>query len=59
LNIVIQLKATFRDINDWCGSSGKHWDNHNGARIESEYGKQAFKEFMEVHLYAYYFSLEY
>ncbi|KIM56718.1 hypothetical protein SCLCIDRAFT_29374 [Scleroderma citrinum Foug A] len=45
-----RLKAMFKDINDWRGSSGKHWDNANGANILSEYDKQAFKDFMEKNL---------
>ena len=59
LNIVIQLKMTWKDINDWHVLSGKHWDNQNGAKIESEYDKHAFDEFLEVCLYPYHFSLKY
>ena len=46
-----QLKAIFKDINDWRASSGRHWDNQNGANILSEYDQKAFNEFIEVRLY--------
>ncbi|KIM62567.1 hypothetical protein SCLCIDRAFT_24871 [Scleroderma citrinum Foug A] len=39
---------TWKDINDWHVLSGKHWDNQNGARIELEYDKRAFDEFLEL-----------
>ncbi|KAI5990763.1 hypothetical protein EDD15DRAFT_2197847 [Pisolithus albus] len=42
-----QLKAVLRDINQWRSTSGVHWDNVNGAKVETEEEKQVFKAWLQ------------
>ncbi|KAI6006872.1 hypothetical protein EDD15DRAFT_2357909 [Pisolithus albus] len=44
---IASLKAVLRDINQWRSTSGVHWDNVNGAKVETEEEKQVFKAWLQ------------
>ncbi|KAI5986513.1 hypothetical protein EDD15DRAFT_2373261 [Pisolithus albus] len=44
---IASLKCVLRDINQWRSTSGVHWDNVNGAKLETEEEKQVFKAWLQ------------
>ncbi|KIK24124.1 hypothetical protein PISMIDRAFT_10403 [Pisolithus microcarpus 441] len=44
---IASLKCVLRDINQWCSTSGVHWDNVSGEKLETEEEKQVFKAWLQ------------
>ncbi|KAI6113201.1 hypothetical protein EDD16DRAFT_1709677 [Pisolithus croceorrhizus] len=44
---ITSLKCVLRDINQWHSTSGVHWDNVNGVKLETEEEKQVFRTWLQ------------